>query len=176
MKVGNLSQPRWPPPLANLGILNCYFFIGYLGLIDHEMDFEMNLFFSLTKVVWHLEKCLIFLIYGNWRRWKFLSVRPTPPKNGKMFYVFIMCFRAFWAFFIFLRNLLRGWDPGRPPPCWDGFPTFTIFLKASRRALFLPQWGPTLHHTFKQVQTLNTLLFYIECFIIHIPLATINLI
>ena len=27
-----------------------------------------------------------------------------------------MCFRAFWAFFIFLRNLLRGWDPGRPPP------------------------------------------------------------
>ena len=39
------------PPLANLGILNCYFFIGYLGLIDHEMDFEMNLFFSLTKVV-----------------------------------------------------------------------------------------------------------------------------
>ena len=57
VKVGNLSQPAWPPrPLANLGILNCYFFIGYLGLIDHEMDFEMNLFFSLTKVVWHLEK------------------------------------------------------------------------------------------------------------------------
>ena len=58
VKVGNSSQPAWPPPapLANLGILNCYFFIGYLGLIDHEMDFEMNLFFSLTKVVWHLEK------------------------------------------------------------------------------------------------------------------------
>ena len=37
--------------LANLGILNCYFLIGYLGLIDHEMDFEINYFFSLTKVV-----------------------------------------------------------------------------------------------------------------------------
>ena len=37
--------------LANLVILNCYFFIGYLALIDQEMDFEMNLFFPLTKVV-----------------------------------------------------------------------------------------------------------------------------
>ena len=36
--------------LAYLGILNCYFFIGYLGLLDHEMDSEINLFFSFTKV------------------------------------------------------------------------------------------------------------------------------
>ena len=26
------------------------FFIGYLGLLDHEIDFEINLFFSFTKV------------------------------------------------------------------------------------------------------------------------------
>jgi len=38
-----------PPTLAYLGILNCYLFIGYLDL-DHEMDFEINLFFSFTKV------------------------------------------------------------------------------------------------------------------------------
>ena len=55
-KLGFCPNLADPPPLANLGLLNCYFFIGYLGLIDHEMDFEMNLFFSLTKVVWHLEK------------------------------------------------------------------------------------------------------------------------
>ena len=54
-KNGESWESNSNPPLANLGILNCYFFIGYLGLIDHEMDFEMNLFFSLTKVVWHLE-------------------------------------------------------------------------------------------------------------------------
>ena len=50
-KFGNCSQIAGDPPtLAYLGILNCYFFIGYLGLLDHEMDFEINLFFSFTKV------------------------------------------------------------------------------------------------------------------------------
>ena len=50
-KFGNSSQIAGDPPtLAYLGILNCYFFIGYLGLLDHEMDFEINLFFSFTKV------------------------------------------------------------------------------------------------------------------------------
>ena len=50
-KFGNCSQLAGDPPtLAYLGILNCYFFIGYLGLLDHEMDFEINLFFSFTKV------------------------------------------------------------------------------------------------------------------------------
>ena len=50
-KFGNCSQIAGDPStLAYLGILNCYFFIGYLGLLDHEMDFEINLFFSFTKV------------------------------------------------------------------------------------------------------------------------------
>ena len=40
--------------------------------------------------------------------------------------MFFTCFRAFWAFF---KNLLRGWDPGGPlPPCWDKFPTLTVFI------------------------------------------------
>jgi len=51
VKFGNCSQIAGDPPtLAYLGILNCYFFIGYLGLLYHEMDFEINLFFSFTKV------------------------------------------------------------------------------------------------------------------------------
>ena len=50
-KNGENWESNSNPPLANLGILNCYFFIGYLALIDQEMDFEMNLFFPLTKVV-----------------------------------------------------------------------------------------------------------------------------
>ena len=51
VKFGNCSQIAGDPPtLAYLGILNCYFFIGYLDLLDHEMDFEINLFFSFTKV------------------------------------------------------------------------------------------------------------------------------
>ena len=55
MKFGNCSQIVGDPPtLAYLGILNCYFFIGYLGLLDHVMDFEINLFFSFTKVAQHL--------------------------------------------------------------------------------------------------------------------------
>ena len=51
VKVGNLSQPRRPPSLANLGILNCYFFIDYLDSKGHEMDFEIRIHFPLTKVV-----------------------------------------------------------------------------------------------------------------------------
>ena len=51
VKFGKCSQIAGDPPtLAYLGILNCYFFIGYLGLLDHEMDFEIKLFFSFTKV------------------------------------------------------------------------------------------------------------------------------
>ena len=50
-KIPNLPDPPLPTwePLT-------VFFIAYLGSMDHEMDFESNLFFSLTKVVWHLEK------------------------------------------------------------------------------------------------------------------------
>ena len=93
----NLSD--LPPSLAYLGILNCYFFIAYLGSIDHEMDFEINLFFPLTKVSWHLENfCILQYTFfinqiENWQI--FLSIRPTHPKNAKMFFVFIICFRAF---------------------------------------------------------------------------------
>ena len=50
----NLSDPS--PPLAKLRILNCYFFIAYLGFTEHEMDFDTNLFFCHTKVDWYLEK------------------------------------------------------------------------------------------------------------------------
>ena len=42
-----LIIPNSPPP-ANLGTLNC-FFIAYLGSMDHEMDFESNLFFPSQK-------------------------------------------------------------------------------------------------------------------------------
>ena len=49
------NLPDLPPSLGNLGILNCYFFIAYLGFEYHEMDFEINFIFSLTKVFQHLE-------------------------------------------------------------------------------------------------------------------------
>ena len=110
----NLSDPS--PPLAKLGILNCYFFIAYLGFIEHEMDFDINLFFCHTKVFWHLEKFriqpYISSINPMQNVWKTnISKCQTypPPKNEKNVFVFFTCFRAFWAF---LKNLLRGWDPG----------------------------------------------------------------
>ena len=39
------------PPPSQLGNPSLLFFIGYLGLIGHEMDFEINIYFSLTEVV-----------------------------------------------------------------------------------------------------------------------------
>ena len=69
----------------------------------------------------HLENIMIFYVS------KLVSDLPPSPKNGKkLFYVFIMCFRALW---VFLKNLLRGCDPGRPP-CWEEFPTFTVSFMA----------------------------------------------
>ena len=57
VKFGISSQiDIYPPTLPNLGILNCYIFIGYLGLIGHEMYFEMNLFFPSQKWSDTLEK------------------------------------------------------------------------------------------------------------------------
>ena len=56
-KTGNLSQIRLDPPtLANLGILNCYFFIADLASMRHDQDFKHNLFFSHSKVHQYLEK------------------------------------------------------------------------------------------------------------------------
>ena len=63
------------------------------------------------------------------RKRKVSKCQTYPPKNEKMFYVFIICFRAFWAFFIFLRNLLRGWDPGRSPPLLGRIPIFHRFFE-----------------------------------------------
>ena len=56
-KVKTLTEPPLPPlpPLGSV-TLNIFFFIADLGFRDYEMDFEINLFFSLTKLVWHLEK------------------------------------------------------------------------------------------------------------------------
>jgi len=57
-----LNLPDLPPSLGNLGSLNCYFFIAYLGFEDYEMDFEINFVFSLTKVFKHLENFRILLL------------------------------------------------------------------------------------------------------------------
>ena len=68
MKVWDLSQPVRPlPPLAKLGILNCYFFIAYLGFTEHEMDFDTNLFFLPHKSGLILRKILrsaLYLLYN----------------------------------------------------------------------------------------------------------------
>ena len=104
-------------------------FIDYLSLIDHEMNFEINLFFSFTEVVWHLENFYAFAYINmginatKWWIWNFLSVRRIPLKKMD-FLLFIMCFRAFW---VFLRNLLRYWDQGRPPLLGQ-IPSFHFFI------------------------------------------------
>ena len=75
------------------------------------------------------QKCSSIYQYGESKLWskeyKNFKVSDLPPlKMEKMFYVFII--RAFW---VFLRNLLRSWNWGRPrPPCSDKFPTVTIFF------------------------------------------------
>ena len=56
---------------------NVYFFISYKGLIGHGMDFKMNLYFSFTKVVWHLENVYTLYVYTIYqsnlvKTWKFL--------------------------------------------------------------------------------------------------------
>ena len=59
VKFGNCSQIRLDPlTLANLGILNCYFFIADLASMSHDQDFRLNLFFFDSKVHQYLEKCL----------------------------------------------------------------------------------------------------------------------
>ena len=49
--------------LAYFGLLNCYFFIAYLGLRDHERDFESNLFFPSQK--WSGTLCSYIYQYGK---------------------------------------------------------------------------------------------------------------
>ena len=65
VKVGKWSKPCLTPSptLPGLVSLTVIFFIVYLPLIDHEMYFEQNLYFSLTKVVWHLENFAFFLMF-----------------------------------------------------------------------------------------------------------------
>ena len=76
------TSPDPPLPLPGLDFLTGIFFIVYLALIGHEIYFEQNLYFSLPKVVSHLENLAFF-------------PRTRAIRNGKMFYVFIMCFKAF---------------------------------------------------------------------------------
>ena len=89
----NLSDPS---PLARLGILNCYFFIAYLGFTEHEMDFDRNLFFCHTKVFWHLEKFRVQPYISSINRmqniWKtnISKCQTYPPKNKKKgFFLFL---------------------------------------------------------------------------------------
>ena len=53
----NLADPLPPPQFGNPKLL---FFMIYLGLICHEMYFKINLYFSLTKVVWQLASVVVF--------------------------------------------------------------------------------------------------------------------
>ena len=52
------------------------FFIGYLGLLDHEMDFEIN----LTLRNFHTLPKIDIAKHEN-----LLSIRPPHQKNEKMF-------------------------------------------------------------------------------------------
>ena len=85
----NVEVGPWPPPLPGLDSLTGIFFIVYLALIGHEIDFEQNLYFSLTKVVWHLENFAFFpYVYTIKQSYiakemKILSVRPTCLKIKK---------------------------------------------------------------------------------------------
>ena len=100
-KFGPGSKLTWPP-LPSLDSLTGIFFIVHLALIGHEIYFEKNLYFSLTKVVWHLKFFFLSSLYTvtvKWERWKFPSVRPTSPKNGKMFYRFQGIQSIFFNFF-----------------------------------------------------------------------------
>ena len=60
VKHGEKSIAPWPTwePLT-------VFFIVYLGSMGLEMDFESNLYFSFTKVVWHLENFSALPCIGN---------------------------------------------------------------------------------------------------------------
>ena len=52
VKLGKKSKPLLLPPSPfNLGTLNNYFFIAYLGFKDHEMDFEKLIFFPHKSVL-----------------------------------------------------------------------------------------------------------------------------
>ena len=88
MKFGNCSQIRLDPPtLANLGILNCYFFIADLASMSHDQDFKHNLFFSHSKVHQYLEKFPKYI--GIKEEINFLSVRTTPPPLKKIIFLYV---------------------------------------------------------------------------------------
>ena len=69
----------------------------------------------------------------KWGRWKFLSVRPIPSKNGKnvlcIFYVFQDILSIFYLFFKPVKRLGKvEVRPDPPPPCWEFFPSLTVFF------------------------------------------------
>ena len=100
------------------------------------MDFELNWFFPSQKCSVILKSftfVLIFSLYTKCRngtRHIFLSLRPTPYKWKKSFWVY----NVFLGILnIFLKKMLRGWELGwlkmsSLPPCLDFFPSLTIFF------------------------------------------------
>ena len=57
------TQKKVQTSHAYFGLLNCYFFIAYMGFRDHEMDFESNLFFPSQK--WSDTLCSYIYQYGK---------------------------------------------------------------------------------------------------------------
>ena len=89
-----------PPRFWYISFFLEKFFIAFLASVSHDQDFEPNLYFSHSKVHQYLEKFpkTSYLISGG----NFLSPRQTWPPlyNGKIFYVFILCFRVSWSFLV----------------------------------------------------------------------------
>ena len=79
--------------------------IGYFGLIDHETNFEINLFFSSQKrsdtwkilILFHIS--IWWIKAMKWRIQKFLSVRPTTLKNKKKVLICLLCFSGHFEYF-----------------------------------------------------------------------------
>ena len=125
--MGKSPNPFYSLPLPfNLGTLNCYFFIAYLGFRDIEKYFESNLLFSFTKVVWHLDYFgVLYLTFQHQNCQTY-----PPPKNAKnilcVYFVFQIILSIFWKTVKRLGIWLSGVD--LPPSLFGLSPKFDRFF------------------------------------------------
>ena len=123
------------PPPFNLGTLNCYFFITSLAYTDNEKDFETNLNFSFTKVVWHLDYFGVLYLMFQHQNLDYSKCQTYPPKNAKNILCVYFAFQTILS--IFEKTVKRlgiglsGVD--LPPSLFGLFPKFDriFFVMAS---------------------------------------------
>ena len=97
-KFKSLLLPPSPP--LTWETLTVMFFIIYLGSRDIDKDFEINLLFSFTKVVYHLDYFGVLYLMFQHQNFDYSKCQSYPPKNSKKYFICLFCIsdhsKYFW--------------------------------------------------------------------------------